>query len=1008
MRLKFFLAVAFLFVFGGSAFAQDEKKIMSSPDVLTPNVSELERYCKTPVDYYTGTANITIPLTELRGKNITVPVSLSYYSSGHRPDSHPGWTGLGWSLNVGGCISRTVNGCPDEEVYGDVNGTLLGYMGHAQETQQSQWPDTKMISILGTHLWHDYAPDEFTINLNEIKASFYIYQDDSIRVVSKGDREFKANIKLNERRIEYPLLKQALPSHTLKVVLASYIEEIDIVADDGTEYTFGGDTTSIEFSVRQYSTIEVSEVTNRTENTNEWNTYGFPTAWHLTQIRRPDGEVITFKYTREGLPVIRDNATIRNLYTGNGFGIYTDDRNPIEDDDYPGIQYTFLTPCYLKEVSCLISGESMSFEISRSNEMKYPYSRDELHYVIGDPYMGPNLDPDYNGSGHGLDIYDCIVETDYYMQLDRIKSPREIVDFQYSDDSSKRLTLFSVDIHAPNVTSDRRYSFEYNQSPLPLYNSKMTDCWGFYNGKYYGDVDYAQLSTYRTPDLQKTKAEMLTRINYPTGGASIFEYEQNSFSKIVQQEPFSINQHFGLTGGLRIKSIKDLNGMDTVMVRRFYYEDSQGTSSGILSGMPIFSISGAQCTTWRTSFPLEWTGSTVATYSINSEDILNPHVVTSGNHITYSTVKEVFSDGGYTVYHYTNHDSPMCSDSPAVKYMDNASTPLLHASFNSKSIFRGLLSCVENYNNTGDLIQKTENQYQIDTTQFMYSARCYSYFNENIKRIALTKIFTGYPALTYQTVTTYADGGGESSRVVEHRTYSGRLLTSSLKTYSSGDSTEVRCRYSGQLSYGPYSAMRAKGMTAYPVEVLSLRNGDIIDGSLTEWRYNSLNDSYVPWKEYKLELSAPLSLASFASYDGQTHDSHYGTPEIEYTLIDSLNNITQYVGRDGIPVSVLWGYGGYCPVARITGVTNSTLESTYGAKLSYPGFLPRQIENAMRSAGEKIETWRWDPLRGVNRKTDASGRITVYLYDHIGRLILSADENGHATASQSYKYHNAQ
>ena len=121
-----------------------------------------------------------------------------------------------------------------------------------------------------------------------------------------------------------------------------------------------------------------------------------------------------------------------------------------------------------------------------------------------------------------------------------------------------------------------------------------------------------------------------------------------------------------------------------------------------------------------------------------------------------------------------------------------------------------------------------------------------------------------------------------------------------------------------------------------------------------------------------------------------------------------MNNITQYVGRDGIPVSVIWGYGGYCPVARITGKEISALESTYGVALSYPKHLPRQIENAMRSAGEKIETWRWDPLRGVTRKTDASGRITAYLYDDIGRLILSADENGRATASQSYKYQNAQ
>ena len=84
------------------------------PQMLSPSAYEIGRYGRTPVSYFHGLPNISIPLTEVRARGFTIPVSLSYHAGGNKPDQHPGWVGLGWSLQAGGSIVRVINGMKDE------------------------------------------------------------------------------------------------------------------------------------------------------------------------------------------------------------------------------------------------------------------------------------------------------------------------------------------------------------------------------------------------------------------------------------------------------------------------------------------------------------------------------------------------------------------------------------------------------------------------------------------------------------------------------------------------------------------------------------------------------------------------------------------------------------------------------------------------------------------------------------------------------------------------------
>jgi hypothetical protein len=80
----------------------------------SPDAMGLAKYANIPINYYTGTPGINIPLASVGGKEISVPVSLSYNASGHKVQEIASSVGLGWSLNAGGLITRIVRGLPDD------------------------------------------------------------------------------------------------------------------------------------------------------------------------------------------------------------------------------------------------------------------------------------------------------------------------------------------------------------------------------------------------------------------------------------------------------------------------------------------------------------------------------------------------------------------------------------------------------------------------------------------------------------------------------------------------------------------------------------------------------------------------------------------------------------------------------------------------------------------------------------------------------------------------------
>lgn len=81
--------------------------------VPPPQAYSFAQYADMPVSLYTGTPSIDIPLYTIQVGGYSFPISLSYHASGIKVSQEASWVGLGWNLNAGGNISRTIRGMDD-------------------------------------------------------------------------------------------------------------------------------------------------------------------------------------------------------------------------------------------------------------------------------------------------------------------------------------------------------------------------------------------------------------------------------------------------------------------------------------------------------------------------------------------------------------------------------------------------------------------------------------------------------------------------------------------------------------------------------------------------------------------------------------------------------------------------------------------------------------------------------------------------------------------------------
>ena len=539
---KLLQIISLVYIGHFSAFSQ----LPQSPaSVLSPNAASLELYGDVPVSYYTGVPEISIPLYNISCYNFQLPISLSYHASGVRPDQRPGWVGLGWSLNAGGVITRTVNAMSDETndpSYDSKKGfyfkySVLNHLSWNQRMYLRQIAQSQQDDGYGPQ---DTAPDEFSFNFAGYSGKFYMTHTGTWAV--KCDKPVK--VIFDNTFLNIPIKRD--PAEGRSPFSPSF-SGFTIITEDGTEYIFGGDTSSIEYSIDFF--LQAGD---------KW----IATAWYLKKIILPNKQEVNFTYER--------GDYINQMYIAvhQDLGTFTEEPDKFWSVDKGCSSASFSTdlrrfyqgsliaPVYLKEVKT--NNTVVTFDRSQSTELKYNqniYDWKHTEWSYSTPMFL------YLKSKDGYSYPGCLNNLKWY-KLDKItvKNIHNIaiktIDFTYNNLATERLMLMSV-----SDQNKKTYTFEYDEAQnLPPYLANKTDHWGFYNGTYayLSDVDYYY--SYRNPNAAYLKYGTMNKMTYPTGGYTEFEFEPHRYRKQLKLKRWEgcdpelpTNN---LAGGLRIKQIK--------------------------------------------------------------------------------------------------------------------------------------------------------------------------------------------------------------------------------------------------------------------------------------------------------------------------------------------------------------------------------------------------------------------------------------------------------------------
>ncbi|HRK55436.1 MAG TPA: hypothetical protein PK185_16095 [Cyclobacteriaceae bacterium] len=430
----------------------------------SPEAASLGQYGNVPVSLYTGKTNVSIPIYELRGKEITLPISLSYNSGGFKVGEVPGWTGLGWTLNAGGVVTRSVLGRPDDCTY---------FYNKSSEIYQN-------IAFLNPIERQEFY-EEISKGYIETEPDIYFY-----------------NFAGNSGKFFIDAYKDI----TLEDYKPISLSISNICSNESVFTAKGPDGTTYIFEDR-----EITDLLYDDEGLiSTLDHYVYTSSWYLTQMISANKiDTIYFDYAvGSAAPLNNSNIMSEHMSytthgpTSSGGGGSSPPCGSISGPSFAGISTTSISTIYLtsirlneKEIlfSSSISGSSISGR--KLNSITVNHDNSQIKKFIFDYTFFDG--PDLNDDRLRLDkIYE-------YGPLGLVAPPYK---FEYS-------SAVLPSINSKAIDHWGYYNGSGDGSLIPTFVEGNCTRGGGAN---------------REPNASYVEACMLNKITYPTGGSTVFDY----------------------------------------------------------------------------------------------------------------------------------------------------------------------------------------------------------------------------------------------------------------------------------------------------------------------------------------------------------------------------------------------------------------------------------------------------------------------------------------------------
>ncbi len=922
-----------------------------------------------PVDMYTGTPIIEIPLGSVHHHDINVPITLSYRASGLRMEDTKDAYGLGWNLSVDYSVRRTLKGLPDDfsgtgsdprrgwlysnsasiTVAADV-GAFSNSADLTATTCNDEQADHSELASWNDQI--DTEPDIFTFSFPGESGSFVFDNSASPEIRLIPFKDF---------------------SITYTTVSASdkRITSFEIRTNNGYKYTFAR---SVRATRAIQKDIMLNTVSFLMHDYNQYNksiysAVEYDIEWKLTKIESPSGAYADFGYS-------------------------------LIDDEH-------LLPSS-QPVRIGINISNLSYQDAYRTVTAYNIEQDIDRYWLSTISGSSGQEIEFQGST----LLGGIVINDNRRDIGNqfVKEYR----FQYSTFWGyrflKEISEISGCDHIPP------YRFEYiaegTEASSGRRHKDSKDFWGYYNGKINGPFDgtgdtdgntIPKMYVYpsepsterfrlqpipnysgteivfegsdRMPDEAFMKIGSLNKIIYPTGGGAVIRYEGNTYFDPRAGQTYP-------AGGLRIRSITEFDGMNNPgsITKEFNYSDPvTGESSGRLLHRPAFMMPawkyrdpvGMNDVTLQQSYPSLASTKTIPQLwkflMIRTEMDLADESTTGGNIVGYQFVTVTRPGAGSARFEFfvpasygetstgdwlatqNKFARPItCSSMGIVSQGGSYAYPFTpNPNFDHE---RGLLWKKWELSEGGNLVRFTENDYQYihksgDQPQKVWGVRYDKYANsdENIFFYGKYFLLTDYDkVLSKQTVITYdaENLSKNNTQTVEYfyENSSHHLLRSTKTTIGDGTIYTDKFKYAFDFGTIPANSEDALLRIKDLQNPANFRHGLLLEHSKLVKRPGGpeqvtgsilvklsdflMSGKILPKENLSLNIAAPVSdfEESSIQQDGSIYvlnfDPRY---EVVSTIVDydSYDVPLTQTGLNRIPVSTVWGYDETVPVAVI-------------------------------------------------------------------------------------------